>query len=395
MITTATVQAWEMAFSQSLNFVGDPIATLAEANALDESFVLGPVFCAAYRILGAWSPHHPLITVDVDRAARRADSDTDRAHCEALALLVSGEFGDAADRWDQIAAADDNDLFSTKLAHDLYLHNGDSTRRLQSSLVAIAGFAPATTSYGVVAGELAFGYEELGQYDEAEQWGRVALGVEPGDAWARHALAHVYESQARHSDSLALLYDTRDDWTARPLFAHHLWWHHGLRLWANGEYEAALDVLDRHLTSTTAFGLCDSTSLVWRLELAGVDVSHRWAQLAQHWSTVAERHHSAFVDVHASMVFATVAGRDAEDFWTSLDASHSGGLSENDITFARVVKPLAVALQHYRHADRSMSLDEMSAVLPELHRIGGSAIQRDVIGDTVRLGLAERAEGTS
>jgi tetratricopeptide (TPR) repeat protein len=394
-MATATQAAWDTACSQSLEFVGDPIATLAEANALDESFVLGPVFCAAYRILGAWSPHHPLITVDAARAARRAVSDVDVAHCTALGLLIDGEFGQAAAQWDAIAAADDTDMFSIKLAHDLYLHNGDSHRRLQSSLAAIERCTPTSRGYGMIAGELAFGYEELGHYDQAEHWGRVALELEPGDAWARHALAHVYESQARHGDSLAVLYGTRHDWTTRVLFAHHLWWHHGLRLLANGEHDAAIDVLDSHLTSTTAFGLCDSTSLVWRLELAGVDVDRYWEPLAAQWSKVEERHHSAFVDVHASLAFATVAGRGADEFWASLDASHRGGTSENDITFARVVKPLAVALQHYRHGDRDRGLHEMTAVLADLARIGGSVIQRAVIGDTIAAASAQRDRTSS
>jgi hypothetical protein len=231
---------------------------------------------------------------------------------------------------------------------------------------------------------LAFAHEELGHYVDAERWGRTALEIAPGDMWARHALTHVYESQARHADVVSLLCDADDDWPQRTLFANHLWWHYGLRLLANGEPAAAIDVLDRYLAAATAFGLCDSTSLVWRMELAGVDVGDRWQRLAEQWSTIDERHNSAFVDMHAAMVFATVDGAEADRWWRGLDASHIDDDSENGVTFNEVVKPLAAHLRAYRSGDGHAAAAGMRAVEPNLHRVGGSVIQRDIIAATVR-----------
>lgn len=394
----ATVAVWDASFGQLIDFSGDPVGSLAAVNAADDAFVLGPVLCAAARVLGGWSPTHPLVVTDGRRVDARAATPRERGHREALALLVSGEFGRAAARWDQVAAVHRRDLLAIRLAHDLYLHNGDADGRLRSSEAAIRNWQRGERGYAAVAGQLAFAYEELGRFTDSERWARQALDAEPGDAWARHALMHVFESEGRHDEALELLHDTRGDWRQRTLFANHLWWHYALRMLANGEPGPAFDVLDHHLGTGSAFDLCDATSLVWWMELAGLDVANRWLPLARHWAPVRERHHSAFVDVHAAMAFAAAARVAPDDiapddiapddveaarFWDGLAASHLPVVSENDVTFATVVKPLAASLRVYCAGDRRAAVAEMRALLPRLHRIGGSVIQRSIIAATI------------
>ncbi len=389
----ATVAVWDASFGQLIDFSGDPVGSLAAVNAADEAFVLGPVLCAAARVLGGWSPAHPLVVADVRRVDARAATPREIGHREAVALLVAGEFGRAAACWDQVATVHPRDLLAIRLAHDLYLHNGDADGRLRSSEAAIHSWQPGERGYAAVAGQLAFAYEELGRFADAERWARRALDVEPGDAWARHALMHVFESAGRHDEALELLHDTRDDWRQRTLFANHLWWHYALRMLANGEPGPAFDVLDHQLGTGSAFDLCDATSLVWWMELAGLDVADRWLPLARHWAVIRERHHSAFVDVHAAMAFAAAArvapdyvapdDDEAERFWDGLAVSHLPVVSENDVTFATVVKPLASSLRAYCAGDRRAAAAEMRALLAQLHRIGGSVIQRSVIAATI------------
>jgi tetratricopeptide (TPR) repeat protein len=372
-----TIAVWDDSFGELIEFVGDPIGALAQVNAGDEAFVLGPVLAAACRVLGACSPDHPLVITDVERVTRRAVTPREVGHRDALLLLVAGEFGQAAARLDRVTIDYPHDLLAIRLAHDLYLHCGDAEGRLRSSEAAIHAWQPGERGFAVVAGQLAFAYEELGRYAEAERWGRAALDAEPGDAWARHAMAHVYESESRHADAVALLWDSRDQWTERTLFANHLWWHYALRMLDTGDATTATEVLDKHLNSVSAFDLCDATSLVWRMELAGLDVADRWRSLAQDWAKVAEVHNSAFVDGHAAMVFAAVDGADADRFWDGLAASHTSGSSENDVTFTEVVKPLAALLRAHRRG----SVGGAGSLLPKLHRLGGSVIQRSIFAD--------------
>ena len=54
-----------------------------------------------------------------------------------------------------------------------------------------------------------FGLEECGDYDAAFRMGSQALERNPLDAWATHAVAHVYEMQTRQQEGVTFLTDTR------------------------------------------------------------------------------------------------------------------------------------------------------------------------------------------
>ena len=49
---------------------------------------------------------------------------------------------------------------------------------------------------------IAFGQEECGDYASAEKTGKEALGMNRQDAWATHALAHVYEMTGQYDQGI-------------------------------------------------------------------------------------------------------------------------------------------------------------------------------------------------
>jgi tetratricopeptide (TPR) repeat protein len=387
-----TATAWHQAVHELLDFTGDPIAALDNVGR-DPAFVMGPVFTTAYRMLGGAQPRDSAITTGLATLDERGGQATDRerAHIAAVRSLVAGEFEDAARRWDAIAIDHPRDLVALKLAHDVCLHIGDDDIRLPSARRAVdsGSFDGDPRATAVVNANLAFALEEVGHYEEAEHWGRAAFEAEPTDLWARHALAHVYEATQRHEDSLKLLVPTSGQWSEQTLLANHIWWHVGLRLLNHGSLVEAVDVLDRELVSRTAFGLADSTSLLWRIELAAAPSapSQRWESLVDHWANVVERHTCGFLDVHAAMAFATRPGSHADRFWEGLAASHVTEDAFNDQTFRDVVEPLARGLRAFRADDHLGARDALESVGPALRRIGGSVVQRDVITRT-----AERAD---
>ena len=57
---------------------------------VDESFALGPVFCAAYRLLAGAPPDSPEIAADLDRADRRARAEREVGHAAAAAAFAAG-----------------------------------------------------------------------------------------------------------------------------------------------------------------------------------------------------------------------------------------------------------------------------------------------------------------
>ena len=391
---SATLAGWNAALNEMFSFRGDPGARLMALTENDAGFVMGLVVTTAGEILGGADPQRAELQADLLAAdyRSRSASPRERNHVEALITMVEGNFTQAAQRWDAIAAAHPHDLIAIRMAHDLYLHVGDSPRRLQSSQRAAQNWTLASPGQSWVNGELAFAFEESGHFAEAEEKGLAALAADPDDAWALHALAHVYESQQRHQDAMDLLTSTQDRWETQNLFSTHLIWHLAIRLIASGEITAALAVFDDEIQKAErGFAFADLTSLIWRAELAGYEVGDRWQQVADCWATVDEHHHSAFLDVHASMAFATCPESPAaRQFWVTLEKSHNALHCENDEIFAQVVKPLGEGFRQYRNFD-GQTADALSAVFPALQSMGGSVVQRQVVKMTQRA-AKEQAE---
>ncbi len=379
----ASVKAWEQAWEQYLHYRGDPVAVTSEAGERDESFVMGPVFAAVYRVLAGTPSGAPALAADAARARFRAggSGDRDRAHVRALELLLAGEFTAAAKAWDEISASE-RDFAAVRFAHDLYLHVGDADRRLVSSGRAVEAWH-GQPGWGFVAGQHAFALEEVGSYDEAEDLGRLALELDPDDLWARHALAHVYESTDDTPAALDLLQGSVERWSGQDLLATHIWWHLALRLLASGDAAGALAVFDeREPHADTAFQLCDQTSLLWRLELAGCDVADRWDGLADRWDGVAERHTCGFLDVHAALAFARRPGHPGARRWFDGLRGRCVGASENDRLFTEVVVPLSDAFCAYAAGDADRFVSLVDGLGGSTRWIGGSIAQRDLIALT-------------
>ena len=385
----ASVDAWERGWEQYLHYRGDPVAVMSEAGAGDEAFVLGPVFAAVYRVLAGTPLNSPALAADADRARTRAGaSDSrERGHARALELLVAGEFTAAARAWDEVASTE-RDFAAVRFAHDVYLHVGDDHGRLASSARAVETWRDEP-GWGFVAGQHAFALEEVGRYGEAEELGRVALGLDPEDLWSRHALAHVYESTDDTAAALELLEGSVAVWGPQELLATHIWWHLALRLLASGDAAGALAVFDeRQPHAKTAFQLCDQTSLLWRLELAGCDAGDRWDMLAERWDGVAERHTCGFLDVHAALTFTRRPDHPGAGRWFEGLGERSSEASENDRTFSRVVEPLVEAFCSYTQGDYDHCVQIVDALGPATRRIGGSIAQRDLITLTAQAAAA-------
>ncbi len=385
----AAQAAWWSAYDQMAHFRGDPLATLDPIAAADESFVMGSVFALSYRLLGGADPADPAVVTDLGRVVERAPRGTERErrHAAAAQLLHGGEFLAAAAAWDAITLDHPDDYPAHRFAHDVCLHIGDDSIRLPAAHRAAAAWAPGEREHGLAAGMLAFALEEVGRYAEAVVAGSTALAADPDDLWARHALAHVYESTQRHDEAVDLLMPTSVRWQEQTMLSNHVWWHLGLRLLEHGDVDGALAVLDDHLASTTAFGLSDATSLLWRIDLVSggaLDTTDRWTVLADHWADNAQRHTCAFLDLHTALAFAAVGEHPAADaFWDGVPASHAEGGTYNDLTFRHTVVPLVAGVRAVGRLELTTAVELLRSTLPTLHRIGGSVVQRDIVHRTL------------
>ena len=166
--------------------------------------------------------------------------------------------------------------------------------------------------YHAVLSMLAFGLEENAHYDTAERVGRRSVELEPRDGWGWHAVAHVMEMQNRRADGIAWLTRDTDAWSDGSFFAIHNWWHLALFHLGLDDIDEVLSLVDERVLrseSPVVLEMIDASAMLWRLQLRGISVGHRWHSLAERWLAASAESTYAFNDMHAMMSFVG-AGRD-------------------------------------------------------------------------------------
>jgi hypothetical protein len=240
--------------------------------------------------------------------------------------------------------------------------------------------------YHAVLGMHAFGLEECGDYGRAEAAGRRAVELEPRDGWAQHAVAHVMEMQGRRRDGISWMRGNEAGWSTDSFFAVHNWWHLAVLHLGLDEIDEALALYDGPIAgpaSPLALRMIDQSSLLWRLELAGVDVGNRWQVLADRWAPHAAAGNYAFNDWHAMMAFLG-AGRHelvAELLQTQARALDAEG---DNADFLREVGAAATqAILAFGAKDMAGAARLLRDIRSRAHRFGGSHAQRDLIDLTL------------
>jgi tetratricopeptide (TPR) repeat protein len=246
-----------------------------------------------------------------------------------------------------------------------------------------------------VFGLYAFGLEEMGDLKRAEDFGRQALARNPRDAWATHALAHVMETANRHEEGVAFLKSTRAQWAHAHFMAHHNGWHLALFLIEQGRFDEVLADYDRFtapkLADDATLDRIDAASLLWRLELAGVDVGDRWAPVTERWMSHVDDHLLAFNDLHCA--FAAARSPEPEHVARlnrSLDDYERVGSGDNRQVTAEVGRRLIHGVLAFAGGDYAGAVGAILPIRRDAVRIGGSHAQRDIINLTL-IAAAERS----
>ncbi len=369
-----------------LGFRGDPMAMVSEIS--DPFFVEAPVFTATMRLLGGINARDPRIVADLRLAEQAAEASPSneavQCHLDALRYMARSEVSQAARVWDTASAIRPSDVLAIKCSHEAYFLVGDSAGMLRSAEAAIQRVRPDDPVFHVIAGQLSFALEETGRLDEAEGWGRLALESQPDDLWALHALAHVYETANRHIESMRLLTGYQPTWSEQSLLSVHIWWHLALRLLEAGNHGEVLQLFDTKMADTPSdshFRLTDGTSILWRLELKGIDVGDRWRSVAQSWAPSADTLSNAFLCLHAALAFSR--SRDETVGLRFLEAVGDSPFpegSELDGIHREVTVPLVTALLTQPRSAAAANV--IAGLAADLSRIGGSIAQREVVEQT-------------
>jgi tetratricopeptide (TPR) repeat protein len=370
---------------------GDPVAAISAA--ADSGLALARCLLA-YLHCYSGSRRGYALARDVLDGTPAPSAPRERVHLAAARSWASGDLDAAAGHLERALLRHPRDLLALKLAQDLYLALGDQVNLRDVAARVLPAWPEGRQGAGFVAGMYAFGLEECGDYRAAERYGRAALAANARDAWAAHAVLHVFEMEGRQADGLAFVAETARDW-GPSYFAVHNWWHSGLYRLELGQLRHALAVYDDCVAAqglATPLGRADAASLLWRLWLHGADIGGRASALADAFEATLSDSAYCFNDWHAVMTL-TLAGRLGTAYGLTAElATRASGTNKVMLERAGLdvmLGVLAFARRQYPSAVKLLGQARRHASV-----VGGSHAQRDAI-DLTLLAAAAACDTTA
>lgn len=392
----------EAAQELMLGYRADPLAAVDAVLAEHPDFAMAHAFRAGLMVMSMEQAAVPEAEAsiaagwDLPRATPR-----ERAHLAAAQAWCEGDLAGAQRRYGEIAAAHPRDLFAQQVAHqfDFFLGNAPGLRDRPDA--AMRAWRPGEEGFSWLLGMQAFGLEECGDYAAAEDAGRMALALQPRDAWAVHAVAHVMEMQGRDEEGVGFLARREADWSGAALLFVHNWWHQALFHLERGQFGEVHRIYDAAVAPGVAKGepqpaieLVDASAMLWRLLLRGADTGRRFALLSTAWERAGGEGFYAFSDLHAVMAHLGAGREDAAAHVMGAMERAATGQGTNARLTREVGLPLARGFAAFARGDYARAAELIAPVRPRASAFGGSNAQRDVLSLTL-LEAALRAKDWS
>ena len=313
----------------------------------------------------------------------------ERAHVDALDAWIAGDLDRMVAIWEQILAEHPTDVLALRLAHFNNFWLGRPQEMAASVERVLPKWGRELPGYGTLLACRAFALEECGDYAGAEPAGRAAVEIDPADVWGTHAVAHIMEMQGRHQEGIAWLDRLERHWVGGNNLLHHLWWHRALFHLERGEHAEVLALYDRRFRDLASpltqmqpdlyIDVQNAASMLFRLERRGVDVGGRWNEIADKAEARIGDCLSGFTLPHWMMALAAT-GRDAAAA-RMLDGMRA--FANKGTTMATIVGeisvPICKAVLAHRRGASAQAVALMRPVLADMHRLGGSHAQQDVL----------------
>jgi len=387
----AAASAFDHALDGYLKYRADAGARLGALLAADGDFGLAHCLKGYFAMLSYKQANVPVAIEAVDAARRLTTHATlrERTHVAALDAWIAGDLDRAVGVWEQILAEHPHDVLAFRLAHFNNFWLGRPGAMRVSVERVMPKWSRALAAYGTILSCHCFALEECDAYAAAEPSGRAAVEIDPGDVWGTHAVAHIMEMQGRHREGIAWLSELERNWEGGNNLLHHLWWHRALFHLEQREFDAALDLYDRRFRNLASpltlaqpdlyIDVQNAASMLFRLELAGVDVGERWSEIADKAQTRIGDCLSAFTLPHWMMALAATGRDDAARRMLEGMRANADGVGTVREIVGKVALPVCEAVLAHRRGQHAQALGLMRPVLDDMHQLGGSHAQQDVL----------------
>jgi tetratricopeptide (TPR) repeat protein len=385
------VRLFDRAVEHYLKYHIDTMTLVGSALAADSNFVMAHCL-KGYLLLSAANPANGAqvaATLATAQAHAHAATEREKLHVAAFAAWAKGELDKSFAIWRQILDATPTDLLALRICDTTWFRHGQTAKiREQADRIA-PRWSADLPGYDLMQCVWAFAHEETGDYAPAERAVDAALEGDPTNYFAHHVKAHVLEMDCRPREGRDWLESQIPNWSEGNNLIHHLWWHRTLMELDLGEREAVLASYDRNIRNfddpmTKAVpdhyvDLQNATALLWRLELLGLDVGHRWDELADKAEArIGEAGHLLLVPHLMLALAATERDAAAARFLAALRELAADPSLWTATAIAEVVIPACEAGLAHRRGEHARAVELLAPRQDRIRLLGGSNAQRDL-----------------
>ncbi|MBS0521914.1 MAG: tetratricopeptide repeat protein [Proteobacteria bacterium] len=315
------------------------------------------------------------------RTLEKDATERERAWIAATAAWAAGDGDKALAIHEQLVADWPRDLLAGKLGQLHAFNLGDAKALLRIGERLLEANRDNHFAWGMCA----FGLEECNRLEEAEAHARRAIEMERKDPWAHHAVAHCLEARGRMVEGVSFMTAMADTWEDCNSFMYtHNWWHLALFLIDLDRTDEALALFDRRVWGVWkefSEDEINAISLLARLELRGVDVGARWADVAPYLKGRLHDHFVPFLDLQYLYALARAGEQSAvTEMLASLEDRAERARPFEREAWADCAVPAAHGLAAHARGDHAEAARLLGQAMPHLGTIGGSIAQRSLFG---------------
>ncbi len=316
-------------------------------------------------------------------------STREKQYVKALQHTYAGQLEDAVRCYEAVLAEHPTDLLALVFLQSELFWLGDMVWTERVSAQVAPHWNADVPGYTAFLAIRAFDLEENNRFAEGEQVTQEALKLNPADVWGAHAFAHIMLMQNRIDEGIAWMDERQSLWDDANQMQYHLAWHHCLFLGERHQHEKMLAIYDERIRNRD-HALCaampdlyidlqNGSSLLWRLEQAGVDVGNRWQELADVCAPRVNDMSNPFTSAHFALVLAANEQFDACDELIAAMESFANDTNHDlALRYRKAALPAAKAAIAHRKGDHHGVIQQLKPAQQDLWNMGGSHAQQDL-----------------
>jgi hypothetical protein len=222
-----------------------------------------------------------------------------------------------------------------------------------------------------------------------------AFELRQANANAVHALLHAMFEDGSINEGDALVDRWIPGYGPDGILHGHIRWHQALGALEHGDAARALQIYSEVLQPSVTHApplnaITDGASLLWRLQAYGHDVPDGWWTEADEFARRAfPRSSIPFADVHMALFAAATHNQAALEERLAVIEKR---LTEGKLPAGPVVPALFRAISAFAEGDYRGCVAQLSPMLGEVVRIGGSHAQRTLVEDTFIVALMKSGD---